>query len=35
VSILIPYGLLSSALHFLRHLGRAPRETLLVGGVER
>ena len=35
VSILIPYGLLSSALHFLRQLGRGPGETLLIGGAER
>jgi TRAP-type C4-dicarboxylate transport system permease small subunit len=35
VSILIPYGMLSSALHFLRQLGREPGETLLIGGAER
>jgi TRAP-type C4-dicarboxylate transport system permease small subunit len=35
VSILIPYGMLSSALHFLRRLGRGPGgETLLVGGAD-
>ena len=32
VSILIPYGMLSSALHFLRQLGGNPRE-LMVGGA--
>ncbi len=31
VSILIPYGMLSSALHFLRRLGSAPPTT---GGVD-
>jgi TRAP-type C4-dicarboxylate transport system permease small subunit len=35
VSILIPYGLLSSALHFLRQLGRGAGETLLIGGAEQ
>ena len=33
VSILIPYGLLSSALHFLRQLGAAPGGTLAIGGA--
>jgi C4-dicarboxylate transporter DctQ subunit len=33
VSILIPYGMLSSALHFLRQLGRPPGETLIIGGA--
>jgi C4-dicarboxylate transporter, DctQ subunit len=32
VSILIPYGLLNSALHFLRHLGQDTGETLMIGG---
>ena len=31
VSILIPYGFLSAALHFLRALGRASGETLSIG----
>jgi TRAP-type C4-dicarboxylate transport system permease small subunit len=35
VSIVIPYGMLSSALHFLRQLGRETGETLLIGGAER
>jgi TRAP-type C4-dicarboxylate transport system permease small subunit len=35
VSILIPYGLLNSALHFLRQLGRDTGETLTIGsGVQ-
>ena len=33
VSILIPYGMLSSALHFLRQLGHAPGDTLMIGGA--
>ena len=33
VSILIPYGMLSSALHFLRQLGRGPSETFMIGGA--
>jgi TRAP-type C4-dicarboxylate transport system permease small subunit len=33
VSILIPYGMLSSAIHFLRQLGRPPAEDLPVGGA--
>jgi TRAP-type C4-dicarboxylate transport system permease small subunit len=33
VSILIPYGLLSSALHFLRQLGRPPGDTLMISGA--
>ncbi len=35
VSILIPYGMLSSALHFLRQLGRDPGATLMIGGADR
>jgi TRAP-type C4-dicarboxylate transport system permease small subunit len=31
VSILIPYGLLNSALHFLRQLGTETGETLAIG----
>jgi C4-dicarboxylate transporter DctQ subunit len=33
VSIFIPYGMLSSALHFLRQLGRAPDEARVIGGA--
>ena len=33
VSIFIPYGLLSSALHFLRQLGAPPGGTLAIGGA--
>jgi C4-dicarboxylate transporter, DctQ subunit len=32
VSIFIPYGMLSSALHFLRHLGTGRSQTLPIGG---
>jgi C4-dicarboxylate transporter DctQ subunit len=35
VSIVIPYGMLSSALHFLRQLGGSTGETLMIGGAER
>jgi len=34
VSILIPYGFLNSALHFLRQLGRDTGETLMIGGAQ-
>src|SRR5215211_858186 len=34
VSILIPYGMLSSGLHFLRHLGRDTGDTLMIGGPD-
>jgi TRAP-type C4-dicarboxylate transport system permease small subunit len=34
VSILIPYGMLSSALHFLRRLGAGAPDTLMIGGAE-
>ena len=33
VSILIPYGFVSSALHFLRHLGRPSGDRLMIGEV--
>jgi TRAP-type C4-dicarboxylate transport system permease small subunit len=33
VSILLPYGLLNSALHFLRQLGSETGETLTIGGA--
>jgi TRAP-type C4-dicarboxylate transport system permease small subunit len=33
VSVLIPYGMLSSAIYFLRRLGRPPSEDLPVGGA--
>ena len=33
VSILIPYGMLNSALHFLRQLGGETGETLTIGGA--
>jgi TRAP-type C4-dicarboxylate transport system permease small subunit len=33
VSILIPYGMLSSALHFLRQLGHEPSESAIIGGA--
>jgi C4-dicarboxylate transporter DctQ subunit len=33
VSILIPYGMLSSALYFLRQLGRPPSEDVPIGGA--
>jgi TRAP-type C4-dicarboxylate transport system permease small subunit len=32
VSILIPYGMLSSGLHFLRHLGAETGDSLMIGG---
>jgi TRAP-type C4-dicarboxylate transport system permease small subunit len=32
VSILIPYGMLSSGLHFLRHLGGETGDRLIIGG---
>jgi TRAP-type C4-dicarboxylate transport system permease small subunit len=32
VSILIPYGMLSSGLHFLRHLGAETGDRLMIGG---
>jgi TRAP-type C4-dicarboxylate transport system permease small subunit len=32
VSILIPYGMLSSGLHFLRHLGGETGDRLMIGG---
>jgi TRAP-type C4-dicarboxylate transport system permease small subunit len=34
VSILLPYGLFNSALHFLRQLGGETGETLTVGGSQ-
>src|SRR5262245_51212263 len=34
VSILIPYGFLNSALHFLRRLGGEAGHTLSIGGAE-
>lgn len=34
VSILIPYGFASAALHFLRRLGRPAGDEPMIGGVE-
>jgi TRAP-type C4-dicarboxylate transport system permease small subunit len=33
ISILIPYGMLSSGLHFVRHLGSDTGDRLMIGGV--